>query len=240
MEKHSVTYRHQPIEFELQRKAVKNVNVRVKPDMSIIVSAAPAVPFDFIEDLIRRRGDWILKTVKYFERVQPEYPNPKEYVSGESFMYLGKQARLKVLEGRVEEVRYTPGWIELTVRDTTDATRKERLLADWFHARAEAVFQEVFDEMFPLLAKYGILRPTIMMRRMKARWGSCLKAKGIILLNSELIKAPKYCIQYVVLHELIHFKYSNHDRRFYAFMTALMPDWKTRKTILDEEIVKSL
>jgi len=75
---------------------------------------------------------------------------------------------------------------------------------------------------------------------MKARWGSCLKEKNIILLNSELIKAPKFCIDYVILHELIHFKYRNHDAEFYDFMTSLMPDWKQRKEILDEEVVRQL
>jgi len=69
---------------------------------------------------------------------------------------------------------------------------------------------------------------------MKARWGSCLRDSQAILLNFELIKAPKYCIDYVVLHELIHFVHKNHDQKFYSFLTSLMPDWKKRKAILDE------
>jgi len=75
---------------------------------------------------------------------------------------------------------------------------------------------------------------------MKARWGSCITDKRLILINSELIKAPKYCIDYVILHELLHFKYRNHDAEFYNFMTSLMPDWKQRKEILDEEVVRDL
>ena len=75
---------------------------------------------------------------------------------------------------------------------------------------------------------------------MKARWGSCHNKDKTILLNLELIKAPKYCIDYVVLHELIHFKYRNHDKKFYTFLTLLMPDWKRRKEILDEEVIKDL
>lgn len=75
---------------------------------------------------------------------------------------------------------------------------------------------------------------------MKARWGSCIPEKQLILLNSELIKAPKLCIDYVVLHELIHFKYRNHDSNFYDFMTSLMPDWKQRKKILDDQVVREL
>jgi predicted metal-dependent hydrolase len=72
---------------------------------------------------------------------------------------------------------------------------------------------------------------------MKKRWGSCLRSKGVILLNFELIKAPKYCIDYVMIHELLHFIRKNHDSQFYDLLTVLMPDWKERKEILDENVV---
>lgn len=240
MEKHTVTYRQQDIEFELERKNVKNVNVNVKPDMSIMVSANPDVPLDFIKDFIRSRGSWIVKTVNHFKRVEPEQQSPREYVSGESFKYLGKQLRLKVFESDTEIVKYMRGFLELHIKDTTHFKRKKKVVGRWFQTRTEIVFQECLAVMYPLVKKYGIKRPKIMIRPMKARWGSCIKDRHIILLNSELIKAPKYCIQYVILHELIHFKYPNHDHHFYEFMIALMPDWKKRKAILDEEVVRSL
>ncbi|MCW2276946.1 uncharacterized protein DUF45 [Heliophilum fasciatum] len=94
--------------------------------------------------------------------------------------------------------------------------------------------------IFPVVEKYGVKKPAIMIRTMKARWGSCIKDKGIIVLNSELIKAPKYCIEYVVLHELVHFIHRDHNADFYDFLTSLMPDWRERKRILDEEVIRSL
>lgn len=94
--------------------------------------------------------------------------------------------------------------------------------------------------MYPVIEKYHIKKPDIQIRTMKARWGSCIRDKNMIILNYELIKAPRFCIDYVVLHELVHFKYRNHDANFYAFLTALMPDWKQRKGILDEEVVREL
>jgi len=75
---------------------------------------------------------------------------------------------------------------------------------------------------------------------MKARWGSALIDTNTILLNTKLIKAPKHCIDYVILHELIHFKYNDHGENFYNMLYSLMPDWEKRKKILDEEIVKEL
>jgi predicted metal-dependent hydrolase len=83
-------------------------------------------------------------------------------------------------------------------------------------------------------------KPSVNMSVMKARWGSALTEKKVILLNTELIKEPKHCIDYVVLHELIHFKYNDHSDNFYKMLYSLMPDWEKRKAILDEEIVKEL
>jgi predicted metal-dependent hydrolase len=240
MEKHAVLYRQQPIEFELRRKNVKNVNVNVRPDMSVTVSAAPDVPLEFIKAFIQRRGAWILKTVNQFKQVEPEPRSPREYVSGESFTYLGEQLRLKVYEAEADQVKYVRGFLELHTQDASSLARKRSLVRCWFQARTEAVFEESLGVVYPLVQKYGVKRPQLMIRPMKARWGSCITDRRLILLNSELIKAPKYCIQYVILHELLHFTHSYHDQAFYEFLTALMPDWKARKAILDEEIVRTL
>ena len=181
-----------------------------------------------------------MKNIGYFKDVQPEYKLVKEYVSGESFKYLGKQYRLKV-EGSLEEsVRYYQGFIELTVKNKKDTVRKKKLIDKWYREKAVKKFSESLKRIYPLVQNYGIQYPQIQIKTMKARWGSCLEDKNTIVLNRELIKAPKFCIDYVVLHELVHFKYRNHDAEFYNFMTSLMPDWKQRKEILDEEVVREL
>lgn len=236
-----VQYSSKTIEFELHRKNVKNINLNVKPDMTIVVSASEKVPLDHILGFVKDKAPWILKNVSYFKGVQPEHTLKKEYVSGESFKYLGKQYRLKVEETYGEEgVKYYQGFIYLYVKDKKNFKRKEKLLTEWFRKKAELNFRKSLERTFVVIEKYGIKRPQVKIRTMKARWGSCIKDKNIILLNYELIKAPKFCIDYVILHELIHFKYTNHDANFYSFMTSLMPDWKQRKAILDEEIVREL
>ena len=240
MEKHWVEYRRQALEFELRRKPVKHVNVNVKPDMTIMVSAAPDVPLEFIKEVIRSRGAWIVKMIAHFKQVEPEPHSPREYVSGESFTYLGRQLRLKVYEADTEQVKYLRGFLEVHLKDPTHFKRKKTLVTRWFQARTQVVLHESLEAMYPQMQKYGVKKPKLMIRPLRARWGSCIKDRQIILLNSELIKAPKYCIHYVVLHELIHFQYTHHDHQFYEFLTALMPDWKRRKAILDEEVVRSL
>lgn len=241
MEKHSIIYGGKIIEYEIQRKKVKNINLNVKPDMSVVISASEKVPIDYIHDFVKSKASWIIKNVGYFKDVQPEHTADKLYLSGETFKYLGKQYRLKVEETEeVESIKYYRGYLYLSVKDKQNYNRKEKLIDAWYREKAKEKFSESLERVYPSIEKYGIAKPEILIRTMKARWGSCTPEKQAILLNSELIKAPKLCIDYVVLHELIHFKYSNHDNDFYDFMTSLMPDWKQRKEILDEEVVREL
>jgi predicted metal-dependent hydrolase len=240
MEKHKVIYGDNIIEFELERKDVKNINLNIRPDMNIVVSANDKVPLEFIKDFVKSKSQWILKNVDYFKEAQPESRNEKEYVSGESFKYLGRQYRLRVKESETEGVKYFRGFIYIYVKDTTNFKRKKKLFNDWLNERANIIFNDSLDRMFCLVSKYGISKPNLNIREMRARWGSYLRDTNTIILNAELIKAPKYCIDYVVLHELIHYKHRNHGNEFYSFLTTLMPDWEKRKTILDEEIVRDL
>lgn len=241
MEKHQIVYANKIIDFSLKRKKVKNVNLHVKPDMTIEVTASERVPIEFIMDFVKSKGSWILKNVGNFKDVQPLRQSEREYVSGETFKYLGKQYRLRVQKTTdVDKVKYFRGFIYLYVKDTDNVDRKAKLMEEWYRKRANIIFNESLEKMYSLIQKYGVEKPNIDVRLMKARWGSALIDNNTILLNSELIKAPKYCIDYVVLHELIHFKYNNHSEKFYQMLYSLMPDWEKRKNILDEEIVKDL
>src|SRR5699024_10108493 len=95
-------------------------------------------------------------------------------------------------------------------------------------------FGEIMSEIYPVFRKYGVAVPVLRLRNMETRWGSCLPRKGIITLNKRLLEAPRYCIEYVVMHEFCHFIHPDHSKHFYAFLTMLMPDWKERKRILDQ------
>ena len=240
MKTYEFIWRGQIIQFELKRKNVRNINLNLKPDMTVMVSADERVPIEVIQDFVKSKATWIIKNTSYFDNAKPEGGKEKEYVSGETYKYLGRQIRLKVMEGTDDDIRYSRGFIQLTVKEKTSVTRKEVLVHQWFRARANKIFYEILDKNFPIVEKYGVKKPLIKIRSMKARWGSCIKDKSIIILNSELIKAPKYCIEYVVLHELVHFIYPNHSADFFGFLGSLMPDWRERKRTLDEEVIRNL
>ena len=236
MKKHIVNHGDKTIEFELERKDVKNINLRVKPDLRILVSANERVPIHYIENYIKDKSPWILEKIQHFEKTRNTNAL-REFVSGETVRYLGKQYRLRVEQTDKEEAKFFQGYVYLYVRDKNNYNRKKRLFDQWIKQKADHTFNESLERMYPKIKKYGIAKPVIVIRAMKTRWGSCSREKNKITLNFELIKAPKYCIDYIVLHELIHFRYRNHNQEFYNFLTALMPDWKQRKSLLDSEVV---
>lgn len=240
MNTYEVTYGEETIKFEVERKKVKNVNLNIKVNGDVIVTAKDEVPLEFIEGFILRKASWIIKQVKYYKAHEVKGKYEKELVSGESIKYLGKQYRLKVVESEEEYVKYLRGYIYLYVKDKSNYRKKEQLLNNWFDIKCREVFKSLYEEMYLMVSKYGVPDVKINIRKMKTRWGSCMAEKNTIILNRDLIKAPKYCIKYVVLHELVHMIYKEHNNEFYDFLFTLMPDWKERKRILDEEVVMTL
>jgi predicted metal-dependent hydrolase len=238
MEEHTIEYSNKTINFQLEYKSVKNMNISVKPDQTVFVSAPVNATYDRVETFVKEKARWILKQQSHFKSTKKVEDSKKEYVSGETFKYLGAQYRLKVRECKEKEfVEVDDKYIIIHTKKINDITRKQRLVSEWFRVEAFNRFNEALDEMYPLVQNIVDSKPQIEVKKMTKRWGSCLRKKNTILLNLELIKAPMHCIEYVVLHELIHFKYKNHNKAFYDKLTVLMPDWKQRKEILDEEVV---
>lgn len=236
----TVHYGNQRINFQLIRKNVKHINLTVHPDQTISVSANEQVCIEEVKAFVESKGRWILSKLNYFERTAPFQKLPREYVTGETFRYLGRQYRLKVIEAEDEFVRFFRGTIEMYVKDKHDFTKKSGLLEAWYDERRTVVFQESLERMYEKMNVYDISFPTLEMRQMKRRWGSYLNHANKIILNNDLIIAPRFCIDYVVLHELLHTKFPDHDYHFFRHLQLLMPDWKERKRILDEEVAREV
>lgn len=240
MNTYEVPYGESIIKFKLERKNVKNINLNIKVNGDVIVSANEEIPLEYIKEFVTRKAGWIDKNLKYYKSHEQESTENKELVSGETLKYLGRQYRLKVVESEDEFVKYFRGYICLYVKDKSDYNRKEELLNAWYDYKCKKIFNDLYNEVYPIISKYNIPNVNINVRKMKTRWGSCITSKNTIILNKDLIKAPKYCIKYVILHELIHMIYSEHNKEFYDFLYIFMPDWEERKRILDEEIAMTL
>lgn len=228
-----VYYNEQQISYEVIRKNVKNINLRVRADGSVTVSANGNIPEIVMEEFVTNKVDYILASLAKFRELKLYSPTPKEYVSGESFYLLGKNLRLKVLEDSNEDI-YSDGiYLYLKVKDKNNFTKKEKIITKYFDKQCMKCFKEILIEMLSIFSKYGVELPALKIRNMETRWGSCLPEKGIITLNKRLIEVPRNCIEYVVLHEYCHFIHPNHSKQFYAFVSMLMPDWKERKKVLE-------
>lgn len=222
------------VEYELQRKDVKNINLRIKADRTIFVSANPRVPDEVIEEFIRSKSDYILKALAHYEKLARYAPKPKQYVDGESFRIFGHDRRLKVMEGKKNNVDHDESYITLTVKDPTDRELKQKLMDRWLNSICKDTIQSLCDAVYPKFQKYGVEFPSIRYRNMISRWGSCQPKRGVLTFNYALVEAPISCVEYVVVHEFTHFLRPNHSRNFYQQLAMFMPDWEERKKILEK------
>ncbi|MGR7921559.1 M48 family metallopeptidase [Zobellella denitrificans] len=227
------TYGDERIVFEraVRPKAGGKVLIKVHPDCRVVVSAPAQADDGEVLAAVKKRGRWIYEQLRDFRR-QLEHIRPRRYLSGESHYYLGKQYLLKVMEapGEVQGVKLLRGKLEVTVR-RRNADKVRQLLADWYRARAKEVFARRLDAMLEQ-ALWVTERPPLRILTMQTQWGSC-SPSGRVTLNPHLVKAPRECIDYVILHELCHLAEHNHSERFYRLMNQVMPKWEKTKARLD-------
>ena len=237
IEQHQVICKDGNITYLLTRKPVKNVNLRIKPDGSVLVSANDSVSIDFIDGFIKQKQKYIVSALAKYKEKRNLFQNvPKRYISGENYNLLGKSLRLKVEMSEQDEI-YTDGvYIFLRVKDKDNFRHKEIILTKWLKEYQIAVFKELIDARYKVLRKYGVPYPKLRVRYMTSCWGSCQPKRGTITLNSRLIEAPRNCIEYVVLHEFVHFIQPNHSRQFWDFIAMMMPDWRERKDELEKRM----
>lgn len=232
--KRSVVVENREICYHLERKNVKNLNLRVRTDGSVFVSANEMVSCEEVDKFVCGKASYIFKAIDHFREIAKYAPQAKQYVSGETFYIQGRGLRLQVSHAKKDTISFDGVYIFLEVKDVHDIEKKRRIVTRFLDRQCKTVFNEVIEELYPLVKKYGIEKPSLRIRDMETRWGSCLTKKKIITLNKRLLEAPRNCIEYVVMHELCHLIHPNHSKQFYSFLTMLMPDWKERKIYLDE------
>lgn len=222
------------IKYDLQRKDVKNINLRIKADRTIFLSANPFVPQEAIDEFIISKSDYILKALDHYEEIAKYAPKPKQYVDGESFRILGHDRRLRIIEGKKNKVESDESYITITVKDSNDLDQKKKLMDKWLNTICKDTVQSLCDAIYPKFQKYGVAFPSIRYRNMVSRWGSCQPKRCVLTFNYALVEAPISCIEYVVVHEFTHFLQPNHSRKFYQQLAMFMPDWEERKKRLEK------
>jgi predicted metal-dependent hydrolase len=209
----------------------KHLSITVFPDGEIVAKAPQAGSLEEITNRLRRRAGWMVRQLDYYRHFHPIQPE-RQYLSGETHFFLGRQYRLKIEEGKPEQVKLIGGYIRVQTDQIGNRARIRRLVGTWYSSHAKHLFLRHLEAKLPRFVKLGASQPMVRIQRMQKRWGSCIGKKSI-LLNTELIKAPLHCIDYVIIHELCHLVHPKHDKDFYQLLSRILPDWKERKKRLE-------
>ena len=208
----------------------KTLSLTVQPDMKIILRAPAEADQDRIDIFLKRKWLWLNKQLNFFKKYQKTIYK-KEYISGESFLYLGRQYKLVVKNNSKDSASLAKGVFHLnTTKRVNNRQRNKSTLDAWYSQKIETKFNQRYQEV---LSKFNYnFIPKLVVRKMKKRWGSFLKNKQIIL-NPILIQASTDCIDYVITHELCHMKYKKHNQQFYSFLNSKYQSWEKIKEKLE-------
>ncbi|MDD3571229.1 MAG: SprT family zinc-dependent metalloprotease [Lachnospiraceae bacterium] len=234
MSKKTIQYCGIPIEYTLTRKSVKNTNVRINEKGEIRVSARNGLPIEEINDFIESKAEWIIRTLAAVERYNMTKPDSEIY-EGKKCYYLGEACVVEIKQSDMDFIEKNENIIKISSRQPNQRDIIKVQYLSWLKKEAAPVFNNSVMRMHSLAAKENIPIPAISIRNMKTRWGSCNPRSEKVTLNLQLMKADLECIDHVVLHELMHFKYSNHGKDFYALIHKYMPDWKEHRKRLNEK-----
>ena len=204
---------------ELKRQRRRSITARISRDGVVEVKAPLLFRESDMMAFLKQHQRWLFN---HYNKIQNAYNQKKTFASGEMHHYLGEKYELKVVESNKNSVEIKDGYLVVSVKSPELV---ENQLNKWYKAQAKVVFGELIVPIIEKFRKYNVAPTKIGIRDMRSRWGSCSR-KGHISLNLQLIKLPENCIRQVMIHEMCHLVYFNHQTGFYALMTEMMPDWK--------------
>ncbi len=234
MTMHKIIYGDQVIPYTIKPDPKRHVRIaiHVEPDGSVVVDAPPDFELSAIHTAVQKRARWVAghvgEALTRFAHVRP-----REYVSGEQIMYLGRRYVLKVIptDQKQKSARLQGSRLEVETKSGDAEDIKGRVRA-WYRLKARDYFAKKIAEASERLPWVEEI-PEFRLMDMAKQWGSC-SPEGQLILNPHLIKAPRDCIEYVILHELAHLLHHDHGAEFWKLIETHQPLWKKAKTELDE------
>ncbi|HWU78095.1 MAG TPA: SprT family zinc-dependent metalloprotease [Rhodanobacter sp.] len=224
------------ISVDVVRKDIKNVHLGVYPPSGKVRIAAPTwMELDAIRLFAINKLAWIRQQQRKLRAQTRE--TPREYLERESHYVWGRRYLLQIIEQDARPaVVLTHRYLQLQVRPDTHAGKREQLLAGWYRERLKQAVPALLAKWEPLV---GARATRFYVQRMKTKWGSCNAVARHIRLNTELAKKPPECLEYIVVHELLHLREPTHNKRFVDMMTRLMPNWRDRRDALNRLPVRN-
>ena len=218
------------IDVKVIRKDIKNLHLSVHPPEGEVRAAVPEhITDDNVRLAIINKLGWIKRQQKDFKN-QPRQ-SERKYISGECHYFMGKSYRLELIEGvGKQDIKILKsGKLKMFVKPGASISAKEKLLNSWYRKELKKVIPQLLQKWEPVIGE-KVNDWTV--RKMKTKWGSCNIEKRKISLNLELAKKPQECLEYIVVHEMIHLLERNHNERFKGFMEKYLPKWRARRKLL--------
>lgn len=232
MEKIQYRYGSRIIEANVAYSNRKTIDLRVFPEGNVLITAPENTEIGKILEKVKPKSRWVVQQQRTFELYRP-FTTERLYIPGETHRYLGRQYKLVVnsLKGK-PNIKLIKG---LMIVETNDSINIEKTIITYYKNRATVVFESILRKLLVEFSQFESYEISLKHRFMKKRWGSC-STDGNILLNTELIKASRACIEYVIIHELCHLVFPNHSKDFYNLLNNLLPDWEKLKKKLETSL----
>ncbi len=230
------------IEYTLRRsrRRRKTVEIAVDPVDGVLVAAPAFATNAEVESIVRRRAPWIVRRLAAVENGDGAAPR-REWVTGETVLYLGRQYRLRFVDGDgliPSAVRLTGRWLEVRLaepgKETAEKQHVIQAVEQWYRKRAESKLRQRVDLYAPRL---GVRPKEVLVRSQTKRWASC-SPDGTLRFNWRIVMAPLSLVDYVVVHELCHLRYPSHDKRFWLLLATVIPDCEERRNALRQNGVQ--
>ena len=215
---------------EVVKKDIKNVHLSVYPPTGKVRISAPLrMNLDTIRVFAVSRLGWIRQQQK--KVTEQERESPREYLDRESHYVWGKRYLLKLIEkDAAPEVELKHSQVVLQVRPAAGEEKKQAILEEWYRAQLKQAVPPLIASWEPLI---GVKVERFFVQRMKTKWGSCSRRSAAIRLNTDLARKPRECLEYIVVHEMVHLLEPTHNSRFVALMDRFMPRWRFHRDVLN-------
>ena len=228
----TILYRHQPLTYSLVFRSRRTIGFAVRPDGSVHVSAPAGTSAEWVAQQVLKRADWILKHQEAFAR-RPTTAPGRRYEAGSTHYYQGQPYSLRFAEAARPTLRLQENELIIAAPQLLTAAQTEAFLHAWYAQQAGPLFAASLARVWPRFAGFNLTQPTLAVRQMRTRWGSCTPRTGRIRLSPELVRARPECLDYVLLHECCHLLVGDHSQAFYDLQSRLLPDWQRWKMELN-------
>ena len=232
----SVPYGSRTLTYALRHSARGSLAITVDPNGQISATAPIGSNAEEVDLRVRSKARWITEKQLEYARFTRRSDPDRLYVSGSLHPYLGRRYRLRVRRAAEWSLVFRSGVFNVWGPDTRNASQVSKVLQEWYTDRSELVFGEQLEKaIMRFRSRTAIAPQKVTIRRMERRWGSMTPA-GSLVLNARLIEHAKPLIEYVITHELAHRLVPDHSARFWSTLRRAMPDWQSRKDMLEHRV----